>query len=122
MTITTTQPALHMLIRFQRWVGLISGWGYQHFITHRLHIPKLNIEGRFHHIIMMYTADLELVQKMYMKDRRDPPLPRDLPPISGDASYCLRQFYYSCNYHRKNCMGKTTVSTHSCTNGCIPTI
>lgn len=42
----------------------------------------------------MYTTDLELVQKMYMKDRRDPPLPRDLPPISGDVFYCLWQFHY----------------------------
>ena len=64
---------------------------YLHFITHRLRIPKLNIEGRFHQIILMYTADLEMVQKMYMKDRRDPPLPRDLPPISGDTLYCHKQ-------------------------------
>ena len=121
VTITTTQPALHMLLRFQRWAGLSSGWGCWHFITRRLRIPKLNIEGRFHQIIQMYTSDLELVQKMYMKDRRDPPLPRDLPPISGDL-YFLRQFYYIHNYYRKNCMGTTTISTHSCTNGCIPTV
>jgi len=40
----------------------------------------------------MYIKDLEAIQRNYNKNKENPPIPRDLPPIAGRIAW-IRQFY-----------------------------
>jgi len=40
----------------------------------------------------MYLKDLEVIQRNYNKNKENPPIPRDLPPIAGRIAW-IRQLY-----------------------------
>ena len=61
-------------------------------IHYRLRLPCLDIADRYRHIIMMYVKDLEFIQRVYNKNKENPPIPRDLPPIAGKIAW-IRQLY-----------------------------
>ena len=43
-------------------------------------------------IINQYGKDLESIRKLYQKCKNDPPVPRNLPPVSGKIAWA-RQLY-----------------------------
>ena len=58
----------------------------------RLRLPCLDIADRYRHIIIMYVKDLEFIQRVYNRNKENPPIPRDLPPIAGKIAW-IRQLY-----------------------------
>uniref|UniRef100_G3NTE1 Dynein, axonemal, heavy chain 5 n=1 Tax=Gasterosteus aculeatus aculeatus TaxID=481459 RepID=G3NTE1_GASAC len=51
--------------------------------TSELGIPDLGIEEKYQHILQNYGRDIEMVSRVYMKQKLDPPVGRDLPPVAG---------------------------------------
>lgn len=49
----------------------------------KLDLPNLGINEKFHRILSHYGRDIEMVSKIYQKNKNDPPVARDLPPIAG---------------------------------------
>ncbi|XP_057691021.1 dynein axonemal heavy chain 5 isoform X3 [Corythoichthys intestinalis] len=73
--IQTTEQALDVLKRFER-----------------LGIPNLGIDEKYQHVLKSYGWDIEMVFNLYMKQKLDPPIGRDLPPVSGRIMWA-RQLY-----------------------------
>lgn len=49
----------------------------------RLGIPDLGIDEKYQQILQNYGRDIEMVSHIYMKQKLDPPIGRDLPPVAG---------------------------------------
>ena len=64
--ITNTQRALWQLRRFER-----------------LRLPNLATNDKYTRILTHYGRDIEMVSKIYQKNKTEPPVARDLPPIAG---------------------------------------
>ena len=73
--IYNTQRALHMVKRFEK-----------------LNLPNLGMQEKYIKILSHYAKDIETVSKIYQKSKSDPPIARDLPPISGKILWS-RQLY-----------------------------
>ncbi|XP_033755107.1 LOW QUALITY PROTEIN: dynein heavy chain 5, axonemal-like [Pecten maximus] len=58
----------------------------------RLELPNLGIPEKYQRILGHYGRDIEMVSKLYQKNKNDPPVARDLPPIAGKISWA-RQLY-----------------------------
>ena len=43
-------------------------------------------------VLMSYGKDLESIRKLYQKFKQEPPIPRNLPPVSGRIAWS-RQLY-----------------------------
>ncbi|KAK2844297.1 hypothetical protein Q5P01_010956 [Channa striata] len=68
--IQNTERALNVLKKFER-----------------LGIPDLGIEERYQRILQNYGRDVEMVSHIYMKQKLDPPIARDLPPVAGRITW-----------------------------------
>ncbi|XP_077576575.1 dynein axonemal heavy chain 5 isoform X2 [Stigmatopora nigra] len=73
--IHTTEQGLDVLKRFER-----------------LGIPNLGIDEKYQHVLKSYGRDIEMVSNLYIKQKLDPPIGRDLPPVSGRIMW-FRQLY-----------------------------
>ncbi|XP_030605717.1 dynein heavy chain 5, axonemal isoform X1 [Archocentrus centrarchus] len=73
--IQNTERALNVLRTFQR-----------------LGIPDLGIDEKYQQILQNYGRDIEMVSRIYMKQKLDPPIGRDLPPVAGRIMWA-RQLY-----------------------------
>jgi len=51
-----------------------------------LNLPNLGVQEKYNKILYYYSRDIEAVSKMYQKNKADPPVARDLPPIAGTYS------------------------------------
>uniref|UniRef100_A0A3Q3G615 Dynein, axonemal, heavy chain 5 n=1 Tax=Labrus bergylta TaxID=56723 RepID=A0A3Q3G615_9LABR len=60
--------------------------------TSELGIPDLGIDEKYQRILQNYGRDIEMVSRIYMKQKLDPPMGRDLPPVSGRIMWA-RQLY-----------------------------
>lgn len=49
----------------------------------RLGIPDLGIDEKYQRILQNYGRDIEMVSRIYMKQKLDPPIGRDLPLVTG---------------------------------------
>uniref|UniRef100_A0A3B4UMV2 Dynein axonemal heavy chain 5 n=1 Tax=Seriola dumerili TaxID=41447 RepID=A0A3B4UMV2_SERDU len=58
----------------------------------RLGIPDLGIDEKYQRILQNYGRDIEMVSRIYMKQKLDPPIDRDLPPVAGRIMWA-RQLY-----------------------------
>ncbi|XP_048253391.1 dynein axonemal heavy chain 5-like isoform X2 [Haliotis rufescens] len=58
----------------------------------RLDIPNLGIQEKYQRILNHYGRDIEMVARLYQKNKSDPPVARDLPPVAGKISWA-RQLY-----------------------------
>ena len=58
----------------------------------RLQIPGLKVDSKYLELINKFMKDLQFVQSEYNKHKEDPPLARNLPPISGKIAWA-RQLY-----------------------------
>ncbi|CAM4590230.1 unnamed protein product [Lepidochelys kempii] len=74
--IPTTERALSMLKKFER-----------------LEIPNLGIDEKYQKILQNYGHDIEMVSKLYTKQKNDPPLARNLPPIAGKILWARQLFH-----------------------------
>lgn len=70
-----TEKALELLVKFEN----ISG-------------PNLELREKYQKVLANYGKDLETVRKLYQKQKNEPIIPRNLPPISGKISWA-RQLY-----------------------------
>uniref|UniRef100_A0A8C4H121 Dynein, axonemal, heavy chain 5 n=1 Tax=Dicentrarchus labrax TaxID=13489 RepID=A0A8C4H121_DICLA len=51
--------------------------------TSELGIPDLGIEEKYQRILQNYGRDIEMVSRIYMKQKLDPPIGRDMPIVAG---------------------------------------
>lgn len=58
----------------------------------RLGIPDLGIDEKYQRILQNYGRDIEMVSRIYMKQKLDPPVGRNLPPVAGRIMW-VRQLY-----------------------------
>lgn len=59
----------------------------------RLQIPNLGINEKYQKILQNYGYDIEAVCKLYSKQKQDPPLARNLPPIAGKILWARHLFH-----------------------------
>ncbi|XP_044063801.1 dynein axonemal heavy chain 5 isoform X1 [Siniperca chuatsi] len=64
--IQNTERALNVLKKFER-----------------LSIPDLGIDEKYQRILQNYGRDIEMISRIYMKQKLDPPIGRDLPLVAG---------------------------------------
>ncbi|TKC53227.1 hypothetical protein EI555_007550, partial [Monodon monoceros] len=74
--IKNTNQALSMLKKFER-----------------LDIPNLGIDDKYRRILENYGADIDMISKLYTKQKDDPPLARDQPPIAGKILWARQLFH-----------------------------
>ncbi|KAJ0000193.1 hypothetical protein NQD34_012035 [Periophthalmus magnuspinnatus] len=75
--IQNTERALNVLKKFEKYI---------------LGIPDLGIEDKYQRILLSYGRDIEMVSRIYIKQKLDPPIGRDLPPVGGRIMWA-RQLY-----------------------------
>ncbi|XP_026120715.1 dynein heavy chain 5, axonemal isoform X1 [Carassius auratus] len=75
--IQNTERALYVLKKFER-----------------LGIPDLGISDKYQKILQNFGSDIEMVYRIYTKQKTDPPIAPDLPPIAGKILWA--QQLYSC--------------------------
>ncbi|XP_076449856.1 dynein axonemal heavy chain 5-like isoform X2 [Babylonia areolata] len=73
--ITSTQRALRLLHKFES-----------------LKLPNMGIEEKYQRILMHYSRDVEMVSRVYQKNKADPPVARDLPPVAGKIAWARQLF------------------------------
>ncbi|XP_069709589.1 dynein axonemal heavy chain 5 [Phaenicophaeus curvirostris] len=59
----------------------------------RLQIPNLGIDEKYLKILQNYGRDIETVCKIYTRQKQDPPLARNLPPIAGKILWARHLFH-----------------------------
>uniref|UniRef100_A0A8C2YDG1 Dynein axonemal heavy chain 5 n=1 Tax=Coturnix japonica TaxID=93934 RepID=A0A8C2YDG1_COTJA len=59
----------------------------------RLQIPNLGITEKYQKILQNYGYDIEAVCKLYTKQKHDPPLARNMPPIAGKILWARHLFH-----------------------------
>uniref|UniRef100_A0A665UP68 Dynein, axonemal, heavy chain 5 n=1 Tax=Echeneis naucrates TaxID=173247 RepID=A0A665UP68_ECHNA len=60
--------------------------------TVSIRIPNLGIDEKYQRILQNYGRDIEMVSRIYMKQKLNPPIDRDLPPVAGRIMWS-RQLY-----------------------------
>uniref|UniRef100_A0A1I8FY30 Dynein heavy chain 5, axonemal n=1 Tax=Macrostomum lignano TaxID=282301 RepID=A0A1I8FY30_9PLAT len=73
--LTSSQRAIQTLKRFER-----------------LKIPRLGIDEKYQKILAFYGKELEAAVRIYNKNKDDPPIARDLPPIGGKICWARQLF------------------------------
>ncbi|KAF5899802.1 dynein heavy chain 5, axonemal, partial [Clarias magur] len=74
--IHSTERALNVLKKFER-----------------LGIPDLGINDKYQRVLQNYGRDIEMVSRIYSKQKVDPPIARGLPPTAGRILWA-RQLYH----------------------------
>lgn len=62
------------------------------FSKTRLGIPDLGIDEKYQRILQNYGRDIEMVSRIYVKQKLDPPIGRDLPPVAGRIMWARQLF------------------------------
>lgn len=73
--ITSTQRALNLLRKFEN-----------------LNLPNMGIQEKYQRILVYYSRDVEMVSRNYQKNKSDPPVARDLPPVAGKIAWSRQLF------------------------------
>ena len=60
--------------------------------TCRLNIPGLSVHGKYLEVVARFVKDMQFVQSEYNENKHNPPLARNLPPVSGKIAWS-RQLY-----------------------------
>ena len=71
-SIKNTERALATLKRFEK-----------------LQLPNIGLNEKYAKLLQQYSKELEAVAKIYQKNSKEPPIPRDLPPVAGMKSLFL---------------------------------
>lgn len=75
----------------------------------KLQIPNLGINEKYSKILQQYAKDLDLVAKIYQKSSKEPPMPRDAPPVAGKKTFIEVTIYFLMLYLRSNYLGSTII-------------
>lgn len=77
----TRKETLHLI----QWIlsRVFNCYFYFFVLKNRLGIPDLGIDERYQQLLQNYGKDIENVSRLYMKQKLDPPIGRDLPPVAG---------------------------------------
>ncbi|XP_041488031.1 dynein heavy chain 5, axonemal [Microtus oregoni] len=59
----------------------------------RLNIPNLGIEEKYQVIFQNFGTEIDLISKLYTKQKYDPPLARNQPPIAGKILWARQLFH-----------------------------
>ena len=54
--------------------------------------PQLDIQDFYVRVLAIYSRELDIVRKLYQRQKTEPTLPRNLPPIAGKVTWA-RQLY-----------------------------
>eukprot|EP01135_Chromosphaera_perkinsii_P010177 Nk52_evm43s2039 gene=Nk52_evmTU43s2039 len=73
--IYSTERALDLLLKFAQIENL-----------------RLDLDDKFMRIFNHYGRDLEVTRKMYQKQKDEPPIPRNTPPVAGAISWARQLF------------------------------
>ncbi|XP_048464583.1 dynein axonemal heavy chain 5 [Rhincodon typus] len=73
--IQNTERALSLLKKFER-----------------LGISDLAIDEKYQKILQNYGRDIEMISKLYSRQKNDPPIARDMPPIAGKILWARQLF------------------------------
>nr|XP_033786541.1 dynein heavy chain 5, axonemal-like [Geotrypetes seraphini] len=79
----TTEQMLGLLLKFER-VGK----------------DHLDFTEKYLMVLQRYSRDLDLVRKLYQKQKENPPMPRNIPPITGKIMWA-RQLFRKINQPMK---------------------
>lgn len=84
---------------------------------------RLDIDEKFHLLLSRYSRDLENVRKIYQKMKHDPPIARNLPPVSGWLRDNARVSLFKVGIFgcRKDFLGSSTISEDFCSDEDLPT-
>jgi dynein heavy chain len=70
----------------------ILPWYQKKCFSCRLKLPCLDTLGKWKYAVSLFMKDLQFVQTEYMENKENPPLARNLPPVSGKIAWS-RQLY-----------------------------
>uniref|UniRef100_A0A6I8NWR7 Dynein axonemal heavy chain 5 n=1 Tax=Ornithorhynchus anatinus TaxID=9258 RepID=A0A6I8NWR7_ORNAN len=59
----------------------------------RLGIPNLGVDDKYLIILENFGLDIEMISRIYTRQKDDPPLARDQPPIAGKILWARQLFY-----------------------------
>uniref|UniRef100_A0A4W3HHM2 Dynein, axonemal, heavy chain 5 n=1 Tax=Callorhinchus milii TaxID=7868 RepID=A0A4W3HHM2_CALMI len=59
----------------------------------RLGVSDLGVDEKYQKILQNYGRDIEIVSKIYTKQKNDPPVARDMPPIAGKILWARQLFH-----------------------------
>ena len=76
---------MYLYLRYKRADSTID-------IVTGLKISSLDPQQKFGKILQGFGKDIENVQKLYQKQKNDPPCGRMLPPISGKIAWARQLF------------------------------
>ncbi|KAG2458607.1 DYH5 protein, partial [Polypterus senegalus] len=71
----TTERMLELLAKFERIAG-----------------DQLDLTEKYLMVLQRYGRDLELVRKLYQKQKDNPPTPRNIPPVAGKIMWARQLF------------------------------
>uniref|UniRef100_H3AFE6 Dynein axonemal heavy chain 5 n=1 Tax=Latimeria chalumnae TaxID=7897 RepID=H3AFE6_LATCH len=77
----------------ERMLGLLSKF-------ERIGKSQLDLNDKYLLVVQRYSRDLDLVRKLYQKQRENPPIPRNVPPVAGKIMWA-RQLYRKIDYPMK---------------------
>ena len=83
----------------------------------KLRIKNLGIEEKYLKILQQFGRELNSVTRIYQKNRNEPTLARNLPPISGNNSLKLFLIFVNNFCFRSNRLGTATLQTNPRANG-----
>lgn len=76
-----------------RWVLPLKTFSDGGFLNCRLGIPNLGIDDKYQAILQNYGHDIEMVSKLYTKQKNDPPMARNFPPVAGKILWARQLFH-----------------------------
>ena len=91
----SVQRAIEFTQRFERfahYITVLCSLFETCHVHYRLRLPCLDILSKWRYAVSLYVKDLQFVQSEYMEHKENPPLARNLPPISGKIAWS-RQLY-----------------------------
>ncbi|GFR03321.1 dynein heavy chain 5, axonemal [Trichonephila clavata] len=53
-----------------------------------LHLPGANMNEKYFQVLREYKRELEDIGQLFKKQKQDPPLPRNYPPVAGKINWC----------------------------------
>ena len=93
--ITSTQRALSQLERFERLQVCCYSPGLSGINPVCPQLSCLNIHGQYELLLLQYAKnDLTYAQTLYNTHRHNPPIDRDMPPVTGKISWARKLHDY----------------------------
>uniref|UniRef100_A0A8C5X2W6 Dynein axonemal heavy chain 5 n=1 Tax=Malurus cyaneus samueli TaxID=2593467 RepID=A0A8C5X2W6_9PASS len=53
---------------------------------------NIDLNEKYTMVLQQYSRDLEFIQKLYQKEKENPPIPRNMPPVTGKIMWAQQLF------------------------------